>query len=759
MAIYFADLKLTEVTVDATDSDTQITVSDAGLYSSGDEIIHKPSGTVMTVDSVDDVGNVITLTDATGVAMSTGDIITVDDSANDGTSVSAAKRTTIYINGTDKDNPSTVWVKRNSTMILDENSPVFQWGKIIFWPKQGEPFYDERPQDGIDAGWDDEEATGTIDMRTFSSMHNDADDVDFSIVNADMIIGRSADATPMFYTKNGVINIVNSKIECERTNYNNGSVFRIDEGGLGGINIHIDNTFVNSPDAGIMAMYNTVSWDKVKNLYIENGSEVHSNYMIPAISTKYRDYQGWNSLIVTDSKVVCTESLIYHKSYSGYFNGYNSFYMRNATARSKYFHKNASTDGSYGHNPLKVDIDKSSIESTSDMFYMHHRNAGGHEQNGYEEWKITNSNIKVAGTLFYYYKQDYMNIRQMKPLIVKNCEIDISGNVLYSDNASAFNKIIFRDNNILNLGHLFWSDIAFDDYSEINIRDSHINGDLMTGGARMNVDIRNVSIGGKLTQSGPYISWGETITAENISCYGFEGKGTYNISNSLIDTQSEADPFPNMQYGVLKNVNVVCYGSQILSGENARAVIIDSRIDGDIKTQYHSDVDVFNTESNSQLIPYYGRSRKMAKEVTASFRVGGSENAIMIKTLFDDSYGRQLIIDDISWVIDENSTKSTMYFATNATKEAMDEQKSMVAYTSDSNGDIVRLEGNIMQDQTSQWNGLPVDIDRYYVEFDTSSIANGLSEDRVLKLDFIYRVPNGELPARIYIDTDVKNGN
>ena len=77
------------------------------------------------------------------------------------------------------DNPAIVYVRRNTEQSLGDVDWTSNPNRIIVgWPNEGEPYYEDRPTAGIDAGWDDDDITRPkININSTISAHVTSDNI------------------------------------------------------------------------------------------------------------------------------------------------------------------------------------------------------------------------------------------------------------------------------------------------------------------------------------------------------------------------------------------------------------------------------------------------------------------------------------------------------------------------------------------------------------------------------------------------------
>ncbi len=150
MINYFVDFSETTVSIVAASGDSIVTVGDASFIDVSHSIYI--GAELHTIDSIN--GNDITLTGTLAGEAAVDTIVVIDDSAHDAETLLTAKRSIFGWT------PSSVqltktWVRRKTLSLTV--SPTFSGvssATYISWPIPGDDHYDDRPQEGIDAGWD-----------------------------------------------------------------------------------------------------------------------------------------------------------------------------------------------------------------------------------------------------------------------------------------------------------------------------------------------------------------------------------------------------------------------------------------------------------------------------------------------------------------------------------------------------------------------------------------------------------------------------
>jgi len=685
-----------------------------------------------------------------------GTYISIDDADKDGLTPETAKRSTIFIDGDSVNEPSTVWVKRNSTFELSENTDGATWSKIIFWPKEGEEYYDTRPQEGIDAGWDDENGESKILFNTYYINHNQTEDARIYYINVDLMHSDVADSIPMFYKKGGDMDFVNCTIENNRTHNRYGGIIRGQHDGSRTITFR--GCHIESPDAAIYGEYDSEDINHYRHVILDNtyfsGYAVFSKYC-----TNDYIYQNTRKSTIINNSFVSVYNVIRGSAYRSYINGFDEFYFRDSTIlASNRILSNNSTDQYYGMSPVKIDIDNCTIESKNEMFYLYHRNNNGYDYVCYEDWKITNSSITCGGNLFHLYANERL-LKQYGKFIIEDCEVNINWTALYCDDIDAIGPIIFRNNNIVNLDSLVYVEILQEDVSIIHIRDAVISDYLVSGGGKYNIDLRNVLINGSLSGENDIASEDDLIFIDNVKCGRIWTTGKVNATNSIISSLSD-DALKYQGGSIFRNCEILTSGTDVLTGSNSSASFVDCTFDCNIDTNYSSSIEAFNCNVDGEFYPYYSRDHLTRKKMTPVYRVGGHDGALLVKQGYYNGI-TNISLTDINGVFEENSTKISLYASTNAQIDTLSDRSKFTIdlYYTDADGVSHKVEGVASIDTQSEWNGVPDTYANIKFTFDMITASTIIGDDRNVSIDMLYFPKEYDENISFYVDIDLVSEN
>ena len=747
---YFVDIWNTELASDALTGVTDVDVVDATEFANNDTILIGTESYVISSIS----GNTITLSSATTADYSTGDAVMFDDSTRDGLSPSTAKRNTIFIDGADVNNDSIVWIKRSANLELAANTTGGSYITMIAWPITSDDYgYNDRPTEGISAGWDSAIDEFFLNLKTFHIAHNATTDSQVRYANM-RIESDAVDQVPMFYKKGGNIYFDNCAVVNRRTHQAYGPFVRMQSSGTNNVWITKSTYSDGGGGASVVGVHHTDDHNFARVLHIIDSNVLTSSNLIYTHCTNDYIYQNRNEVIIENSSIVSQYTLISHGGYRSYINSYNSLTIINSTVRAVHLLKNTSADVYYGMSPLEIDISDSDIETTNTMFYFYHRNLGGHDSNGYKQWRFRDSRLKCNGNLVYFYRVDQKYIRQYGAISIKRCSIDTSGNtVIHMQNHSNWNSLVFIGNDIISMGRVLYTTANPDASSDIDIRDAIISSNLIYGGSKYNVNLSNVVVDGYITESNVYY---ESVRANNVTCNGFLGHGTYKVENSKLQATTATDVIPSAMSAVLRGCSVDTMSGKIGNSNAGQLSFIDCILSGDFMYKGESFRSIFNSNVNNIIIPYFNSDMRTTKEISSIFRISGSDGTLKLSTLYGDIHS-MLSTNEINSELTSGASSAVVYFATAIPLDKLNKKLYCGFRYLDLDGNTHIEKATIEPDLSSSWDGIQDGINSYRAYADLVNIASPIGTDKKVVLELLYSIDEDDTEDTMYIDMNLKS--
>ncbi len=748
MATYFVDLEKTALSADIATGATDITVDDASFINSTHSL--KIGTEVYDIDSIS--GNTITLSSATTADYVTGQSVEIDDSNFDGLSPAQAKRTTIFLDGEDVNNHSYVWIKRAGSVELTENISGLRYIHMRVWPRAGEYFYDERPQEGIDAGWDSFSADFGININTYLIYMNGVENCQVSFSNFDYINASEADSLPVFYKKGGALKFYGCNISCARTHDYRGSLVRTEIAGTNEVWFY--GCYVEALETSIVASYDSHDFNYSRYVYLRQGTVIRARQIMNMHCDSSSKYQGWNIVDAAENSEMYCVYVIAQGGSKSYINGYNSFRLRDTKVRTTHVLSNRSTSSYWGMSPIEIDIDGCDIETTSNMFHFYHRNYSGHESNGYRDWRIVNSRIVANGHIIYFNRHDNKNASQRNPLIFTGNEVSATKTMFYLTNLSAWGRLIFQNNKILNASKLIYNTVGSTDWSNINIKDAEFTSDMIDGGNKYKGDFKNVYVHQKLTTSSVST---ERFYLENVRCSGIDGYGQYVIKSSTIESYNAYDPIPNSRGAVIEYSTIISNGSSIGGGGDADITLLKCNVEGDIYIDTEGQMRAYDCTLNGVERNFFERVGRTQKEISSIFRIGGASGSLKVWTADVSNPASSIISPVGSYELQPSENSVKLFFATPFDIDFITGDGFSASFTFVDDSGITRIQNatSIMEDDESSWDGLLQGENKYVASLDMSQAPYPIGEDRTVRVN-ISAFPPTSGPSYIYLDTALK---
>jgi hypothetical protein len=278
---------------------------------------------------------------------------------------------------------------------------------------------------------------------------------------------------------------------------------------------------------------------------------------------------------------------------------------------------------------------------------------------------------------------------------------------------------------------------------------------MIDGGSRYKMNLKNVRVLGKLTTENVTE---ETVYGENIECGGIEGHGTYLLKSSKVISNTAADAIPNAAGSYLEYCTVDSLGNNVAAGSQCDVTIIKSKINGIVDSDTHGQLKLYDCEVNGVEKTYFDRSMRATREISPTFRIGGSAGTIKIETYSTADVASSIEIDVGTYEMLNTDNIVYFHFATPIPEATLrhDKRTEIVIMYIDENG-VNRSEKytNLEIDTTSLWDGLQNGEEKYIVEFDVSNFPYPIGEDRNIRIDLLIFPDVGD-PGYLYLDTEIK---
>lgn len=753
MATYYHDTTLpwkSPSTADVAVDDTVIHVEDGSIFAGGQIVWF--SGVKYTVDSVS--GNDITLTTAVTTAGSAGVELVIDDLSWDGLTPQTAKRSgSAYwifdaMSGSGNADRNTVWVRRGANIFTHGVRGV-RHVDVIFWPIEGEAFYNERPQEAIDAGWDND--SGKTSYVHVGTDHFDlnASDSTVSINNVEIDADNGAD-DGMFVTQ-GNVTFRHCKITNRRTNTELAPIIQHWTG---------YNMYARFYNCDIYAAASIMSRDNgaggtnaMMYLYMQD-CDIDAGTGLRAYCSKDYEWQNHREIHIVNSNAVFRDRVFVQQGRHSYINGRNYIRIEGSivhTERVMYWY---TTDYNYGMSPLKVEVINSELYSNQRAFHFYHRNWGGHESNSYETIKFKNSKLVCGEHFMLFERPDQTAARLKGPIIFENCEIDVVQRLVHVyGNLSEFNKFIFTGNKIINATYLLRVDCYVSGTSTVNINGAHINGHALENIDYVNGVISNSYISGYAAVGDMTFS---NIKMRNVDTQGISVNGKVDIDNCIIGRNDSANRLDNIS-GTIRNSKLRLSGAKPLVNGKVNLNIINCDIEGDFDSPRNSEVRIFDSRVNGASTTYLAHSNNVSKKIVPIFRIGGSDISLEVNN--HSNFESLFYVDEIRGTLEDGKTKIEMYFVSNMSRDAL-ENNFLFRLTYEKNDGGFDFVGcTIEEDNLSQWDGIPSGLMpmKAYVDFEALSLVPFMSQTNRDMLFEISASPSYAGAVKLIFDLDVKS--
>lgn len=664
------------------------------------------------------------------------------DNTNDGLTPSTAKSDFFSLNGTPSEE-NIVWVRKSSTITLVENSSI-SFIDIRFWPEDGDATYDDRPQEGIDAGWDDDTKVSILDLGTYYFSVNEDSNV-VSISSANIVANDAASNSSLFNTTSVDFTIQDSTISSNRVGYS--FIFSL-ANGTGIKKYTLDNVTINI-SSYVIGSYN-VDDTSHKDIYISN-----SDITAYAVYYFYRPYYYVytpdvetsisNSTLNLELSVVQSSISESSTKYYNYRKFSITFLESNIIAKSVLYW-DVNSDSSYWRTVAPIVFHSKMIKSTFNLSDYIVRVCGKYTG------AIQNFNTDIVSI------DSVASIFTTKGIIFFNKYYDSS----YAQDSSYYYRVRIN----FSVSKIYIPEPSYLIYSllygpRLRLVNSYIPHDTVvassmrslfyvnqeSGSANNVFEVENIlftegiAIGGGVNYSElSLVDCSCSYTTIFNSFYGLKLKlkrGTYSggfygdyssvyIDNATIDSSSNQS-FKSAYNLEAYNSELNLSSVQIASDITSIFQIIDSTLDMPFDPNSTSSYNIYNTKLNGIQTSYKSKSGNATKVISAPYRQGGSDGSLLLSAPINETMNAD--VKEIISTLSPGTQSASAYFATpRALSPAKDFiTASLYCYTD--SGDYTKVDCVLSDDDTSSWDGLVIGSKYYKIVADTSSIQN-ISSDK-----------------------------
>ena len=738
LTTYFVDLTTAKLTADVLTGATSLELDDVSFLL--DTYTVKIGAETYDIDTI--VGNTVNLLSATTADYIIGDVVSVDDTALDGLTPATAKRT-VQIPGVDINNKTEIWLRRNVPLDMTTNITL-TYSDITVWPESDKYGYDVRPQEGIDAGWDDDVDNSAIHFNSFYIGAHGPGDNEAELNNFKLMDTDTTNA-PAIYQKGNYFKIRNSEIMHNRgTDHNVSQFIRMQKGNT--TTIDFVNCEIHNPSSVIVGVYNNDDFNWGRSVNFDNcyivGVAIARMYC-----TNDYIYQNRLEIEIKDSILELTGNFLAYGSNRGYFNSAYIIRILNSKVNAYRLIANVTTDTYYGMTPYRITIQDSDIDTVAELVYFYHRNYVGHESNSYETNSIINSTIKCS-KMFYMYRPDRTTWRLYSPIIIKGCTISCSSWMFFFQNGANFNKLIFLNNKVLDCGSFFYSNLSHNGISSVELDGVLIKGRLLEEADNFTIKLKDTIVTGEL-----FYGASNSHTLEAFNCQfksvPYLRYSDFNMESCKIGPNGSTSVL-DYGTGIFKDCDIDSDGLAIGDSNESNYIFDNCNINADIYNI--KKLKLFNSIVKNKNEPYLSNQLGAISKVSPMFRIGGAEGSVEMYQC--DGEEGEFKVYDISRDLIVDTTKIVMYGLTSGVLSDLDDESNILkASYRDTNNAVQYVDVVVELDGVSQWDGITPDLTRIRFIADMGQVLDMNPDNPTVTFRLAFRK---DPIIKFFLDMDIK---
>jgi len=597
------------------------------------------------------------------------------------------------------DAPALIYVRRSGDQTFADD---VDWSAnpnriIIGWPNEGDPYYDVRPQDGQDAGWDE----GVVDLPKITINKGvDAKNTTASILGFyNLNIETSDDGTDLAIQYSiGDVSIENCIINHQRDDDSDSfiSFHRIDDtNGIASLTVKNSNI---SFDGMLFGCRDDVTWTEVDfNFNSENNSyEATDN----GYAIWYWRASGTTQNINSDNDKVSAHD---KNSRFVYENGDN-----NNLAVVTITINNMDFDGSYfiygkQRYKLTLKIDNSNVIANKDdgiIVWIHNDNLGIDYKT---DLYINNSYLNGNRVLYINNNRYNSDNSSVGDIEINNCEIEVINEVIrfYSD-INIYSEKLTINNNKINATSIISSNYDNESFKNtyINIYDSVLSDNVCYHVKNYSLFAKNSSFS-QLSNS----SYPDGVNQINlVNCKVTNGS----YQNDLIQANG-CEISGEFRYGKLE-----FYDCKVTLDSSMNAVFKNCTT-SDFPATINKEMEFFSCVVNDNPIPYAKLTKSFRIEPSNVVRVNGNNGSLKVQNatgLYSFNINR------LKFVKLANKTKAVLYLASQGDTGSLFNYTLILNYTIDKEAYVYVSPTTAITASTEEWSGLYDGYKSYKLEFD-----------------------------------------
>lgn len=661
------------------------------------------------------------------------------DNINDGLTPGTAFADIFAINGAGSfDDVPEYWIRRSGDTDIIE-SKTFTYGHVYPWPLASDSNFSDRPQEGVDAGWDSDsgDSRHTININNPGYGNIVVNSVDFGEVkffNIDFVRTDAA-ISSLLDVKSNIVNIENCTITSENSDLH---ILRLlpatstKNDGNGEYSI-IDTKYriLDEDKRGSSAMYvsGNSHFNYVHNLTVRGCDMAYFLTFLHAIHTSGYKYNfGTTNLDISDSTIRCHANLARVWAYQrqtimlyAKLDGAEVYCGSDAFRLS---------EGSYGHcTDASFDIVNSKIFSASAIFKNHNDNNNG------SSYYPNISHLKCSDSEFtakyFWYSYAYDGLR-LYNVDIHGCTFRSMETVFYFYSLRYSSSFKLHGNIYDEVRDIIW--VANSD--GYTLGGKHFKPDISIVGQSIYGYVLNNAGGGQIYLEGSNV--GRYVTGsdcENVKVVAVNSSvDSISGSNILVDLMSckvetTIEKAFSGTYGKVVSSEIVSEVYSFL--DDCGLMIFDEcniSTTGLIPPLDGAPYKLVRCRENGIKVPYREESTIFTKEISPIYRINGSPHSLSISVGSDGDVAGRSLVSDI--YVSHNPAKPIISAYMTSFFDLTNTEIISAKFSYIENGVLKVVNCVVTEDIESQWDGIQVGERKYKSSVDLSGL-NIIGESKI----------------------------
>jgi hypothetical protein len=612
------------------------------------------------------------------------------------------------------------WIKRGEDISITETKTL-NFGTINTWPKSTDGWFADRPQEGIDAGWDSDittEATVSVDQADITSMEIsllDTSELKFNGITFDLgSVGGQLFSLRSAWIIFNYCQFIGDAFSVHLFAYKAGSSSKDLENGV----VELNNCKVENKDwatTGSIFYYNYGNDDTNYKKELHLNDTVISGIETCVYSVRSQNYHGRYIKIFTENCDIAVSGTFARVSNRyGTQSQYQYYTINNTTiqAEASIFETATGTDYCSRHFVFHAD---------GSEFW-----AGIYIINDYRSTSTTSyysrmTEIILRNSIFTsqrFYSNYAYNKVYMDKLDIKDCTFKDMGIVFYFYGLNAVTAFDFTNNILSEVDVLIHCSDSYTNKCSFNIslKGQSITSYLINRCSGGEIYLEDCNIGKELSSSS---TENLTIVAVNSNFDAIKGTGHMVSLNSCRIESGSGSALSDLN-GEINDSQIISSHSEIL-GDNSSVSFNGCNLSvKEIAVPLRNNIKIIKSVINGIPTPLKILNNRITKEISPIYRVNGNPFSLLVNVL-PQSFNTRSIVNEVYATHINAKPLLTLYLT--SVEDITDTDVVSIKASFVSEGILKTVDMPVVLDTLSQWDGVQVENLKYKAVVNLSSFV------------------------------------